>query len=213
MSVEQIEYRGHTIEIVQDELAESPRGDDNLGRLYCRHRRYNLGDEKDHLSLRDRIVKLLDEVGVAVEEDAQVSLADLDAHYLVLHVALLDHSGLRLYEGTGAHPCDPGGWDSGQIGFMVVSHQRICREYGVQAVGDLVEDADGSKLPALEMAARVLRAELRVYGQYLAGECYAYTLDGRGGCGGYCATYGDEDWQYMVGEAKAAVDRMIGAGE
>jgi len=42
--VETIEYRGFNINIYPDDMAENPREWDDIGRMYCRHDRYNLGD-------------------------------------------------------------------------------------------------------------------------------------------------------------------------
>ena len=35
----------YTYEIIQDTEPESPRERDNLGTMFCKHRRYNLGDK------------------------------------------------------------------------------------------------------------------------------------------------------------------------
>jgi hypothetical protein len=43
---------------------------------------------------------------------------------VVLPVSATDHSGVAVYLGNGEHPHDPGGWDSGWIGFLFVTRER-----------------------------------------------------------------------------------------
>ena len=49
--VETFEVNGKKVSIYQDDSAESPRNDDNLGVMLCWHRRVLLGDEQ--ISPRD----------------------------------------------------------------------------------------------------------------------------------------------------------------
>ncbi len=57
--------RGHTIRIVYDDHADSPRDWCNLGALTCWHSRYRLGDCHDHETPRDFLAALagMDDAG------------------------------------------------------------------------------------------------------------------------------------------------------
>jgi hypothetical protein len=77
-------------------------------------------------------------------------------------VGLIDHSGISMYVGAGAHRHDPGGWDSGQVGviFDTTETRKKC----------------GMENAALEDIERALRAEVNAYDQFLRGEVYCYTI-------------------------------------
>jgi len=82
---------------------------DNFAKLICFHNRYNLGDDHDYNSddysgwdeMRSAIIK---------REDAAV----------VLPLYLYDHSGITI--STTPFSCP---WDSGRVGFAVVSKEKI----------------------------------------------------------------------------------------
>lgn len=76
-------------------------------------------------------------------------------------VSMLDHSGITIYKGSGSHCSDPGGWDSGVIGFAFVDPK----------------DMDRMGVP-YERAEQVLDAELEEYDSYLRGEVYWYEIVG-----------------------------------
>lgn len=82
--------------IEHDELAQSPREDENVGVLFCSHRRYALGDK-----------------------DAVDPRPNPEAVYVQLPVYLYDHSGLTI--STEPFSCP---WDSGELGVIYVTHER-----------------------------------------------------------------------------------------
>ena len=83
--VEEKKIGDYTIKIYPDENAESPREWDNLTKMICFHRRYNLGDEHDYKfhnytswkDMKDHIVK-----------DENVAL--------IQPLYLFDHSGISI---------------------------------------------------------------------------------------------------------------------
>src|SRR5665213_3275770 len=81
---------------------------------------------------------------------------------VILPVGLIDHSGISMYVGAGAHRHDPGGWDSGQVGviFDTSKTRRECE----------MENATPQEIE------RALRAEVAVYDQFLRGEVYCFTV-------------------------------------
>lgn len=137
--------------ILDDYLeAANPREATNLGVMAAKgHRRYILGDDTD----------LVHEVDAAMRTIGP----RLTARWLrifhgatvVLPLGLIDHSGISMYVGSGAHPHDPGGWDSGLVGLIFDTPET--------------REACGTPLDKIEDG---LRAEVEVYDQYLRGEVY-----------------------------------------
>lgn len=96
----------HRLKIKQDCHAESPREWDNLGTMFCRHGRYNLGD-KNAEDIRD--------------EDNRLP----STGYTILPLFLYDHSGITM--NTTGFSCP---WDSGRVGIIYVSDEKARKEYG-----------------------------------------------------------------------------------
>lgn len=93
---------------------------------------------------------------------------------VILPLGLIDHSGISMYVGAGAHPHDPGGWDSGQVGVIF----------------DTTETREQLQDTTREEIEKQLRAEVDTYAEYLRGEVYCYTVTGPDGehidsCGGF----------------------------
>lgn len=193
--VKTVSHNGYTINLYPDEDAESPREWDNAAVLVCFHRRYELGDNADkpdakhnyHAAmfsgwnaLRDAIIR--DHNPVAIEP-----------------LGLIDHSGISIYIGDGAHWCDPGGWDSGQIGWAYVTRKTALYEWGKRNVTRKVRD----------LAEAALRAEVEVYDQYLRNDVYGYVIvdpsgDDVNSCWGFFGTDGaiEAATQEIDGEIK-----------
>lgn len=176
---------GCTVTIgVHDCWDESPRDWCNLGVMQCAHRRYKLGDESVDLDALARLGAKGYARWLSLFHDAAI----------VLPLGLIDHSGLSMYVGSGAHWCDPGGWDSGQVGIIYTTRAKVREEYG---------DAPD----ALRRAEDALRAEVDVYDRYLRGEVYYFAVDDEvgeqvGSCGGI---YGLNECR---AEADAAADAV-----
>ena len=157
---ERIEHAGCQIEIWQDEDCEDPRKWDNLGTMVCFHSRYTLGDKHGY-GRPPSWETLLDTI--RAEEGPVIRLP----------VLMYEHSGVIL--GTRREYPFTCPWDAGQVGVIYVNHKRIQAEYG-----------DVSPETCLQ-AAKVLRAEVETYSQYVSGQCYGYTLmrpDGEKDCVG-----------------------------
>ena len=113
-----IEYKGYSIEIIQDEHASNPRKEwDHLGTLAAFHRNYDLGDKISF--------KTPEEVMEHIEETKALSLP----------VYLYDHGGLSV--STGSFNCQ---WDSGQLGVIFVERERILKEYSVKKVSKQLKE-------------------------------------------------------------------------
>lgn len=138
------------IRIVREENPSSPRNNDNLGTLVCWHRRHALGDEQPGC-------------------EPEAYLAGLPAGSIVIPVYLMDHSGLSL----SVHDfkaSDPSGWDSGQVGFIYCTPQKLIKEYGAD------------NLTNRETATGCMKSEIEEYAQYLRGEVWGFVVEDWDGC-------------------------------
>lgn len=163
--VKEISKNGLTARIFIDELPENPRTSfDNFGTMVCFHRRYTLGDQTEYKSHNyDSLDELAKDIK-ATEKDV-----------VMLPVYLLDHSGISV--STTPFGCP---WDSGQIGFIFVSKEKIRQEYNVKKVT--------KKL--LKTVQELLSSEVNTYNQYLTGDVYRYEISDSNGnetdsCCGY----------------------------
>ncbi len=137
---------GKTLEIYFDYHAESPREWDNLTKMYCFHRNYNLGDEhnidyNDYDNFNDMITDNFS------EDD------------IVVPLYMYEHGNIAL--STSPFHCR---FDSGQLGFVVVTKDDIIKEYG--------SDSKENR----ETALRVLEGEVETYHNFVSGQVYGYIL-------------------------------------
>lgn len=169
----------YKIEVIQDEYAQSPREDDNLGTMVCFHRRYNLGDKHDFSDgdeLNDFIRKNKKKIGV------------------ILPLYLYDHSGLTM--NTTGFSCP---WDSSTVGVIYIMKDKIRKEYSWTRISK----------KRLEKIATYLKGEVETYDQYLTGDVYGYRItdttndEEMDSCWGY---YGEES---CMTEATGIVEYMM----
>lgn len=150
-----------TLRILQETDPESPREWDNLGTMACWHRRYNLGD-----------VQPKDSPEEWLRENAPEGSE-------VLPLYLYDHSGITM--NTSGFSCP---WDSGQVGWIVATPEKIREGFMVKRITKKVR----------ERVREVLRGEVKVYDQYLRGACWGFVCEDAEGnttdsCFGF---YGDD---------------------
>lgn len=85
----------------------------------------------------------------------------IEANAVILPLYLYDHSGITM--STQPFSCR---WDSGQVGWIYVTHEDIVKEYG---------DLD------IEKAKKVLEGEVETYDQYLTDDVYGFVLEDKNG--------------------------------
>jgi hypothetical protein len=136
---------GDIFKIFYDTDPQSPRDWDNLGTIVAWHRRYKLGDEQP-------------------KEDPKEYRSKLPKDVILLPVYLYDHSGITI--NTTGFSCP---WDSGQVGFIYVTRERIRQEYSCKRISK----------KRLESVKRHLDAEIETYDTYLRGEVYGYVREGK----------------------------------
>ena len=150
MVVDEKRIGKYKIEVIQDESPSSPREDDNLGTMVCFHNRYDLGDEHNYKS---GDYNGWDEMEKNIIKNENVGV--------ILPLYLYDHSGITI--STSPFSCN---WDSGQIGFIFISKEKMLKEYGGKIVTQTLKDkVEG-----------YLKSEVETYDQYLTGDVYGYRV-------------------------------------
>ena len=146
--LEEIKKGDKTLRIYIEDSPQDPRcldyTDGNSGTMICFHNNYNLGDLMPSINkgsfdnweeLRECLVK----------EYKAINLMPL---------YLFDHSGLSI--STTPFNCN---WDSGQIGFIYTTKERI-KELGIEK----------------KYIKENLSAEVKIYNDYLEGSVYGFEL-------------------------------------
>ncbi|MDX1421568.1 MAG: hypothetical protein R3322_00420 [Kiloniellales bacterium] len=129
------------IKVLHDDYPASPREWENIGVMVCWHDRYRLGDEQ--------------------VREPQLCVDDLPAGTVVLPLWLYDHGGITMSAGSeNPFSCE---WDSGVVGIIYATPERIQREFGASWSRDVV--------------IAVLKAEVKVYDDYLTGNCWSFVIE------------------------------------
>lgn len=113
----------------------NPRGDDNLGTMVCWHGHYDLGDKHDYIDGEAWLRDLADKLGIDTEvndkdgywqgRNMKEIYEDVKKQVVMLPLYLLDHSGLTMST-RDFHDK----WDSGQVGWIYATHDRLRKETG-----------------------------------------------------------------------------------
>lgn len=179
-TIEGVRYR---IIADDDSQACDPRDWDNLGTMVCWHKRYNLSDKHAF-------------------SDPQEARAFFKARACTyLGVSLYDHSGLTMYVGHKPALGDAAGWDSGPVGYVYATRERIESEYllhaytmtvplesrptGVYAKAaprdwweTLTASQRGGYMKAWRRRAlAVMTQEVATYARWLEGNVYGYVVE------------------------------------
>ena len=140
----------YLIEVEQDNDPSNPREDDNLGTMVCFHKGYNLGDKHNYKSSDyDSFGEL--EKDIIKNENVGV----------ILPLYLYDHSGITM--NTTGFSCR---WDSGQVGFIFISKEKMLKEYGGKIVTKKLK----------ERVEKYLVDEVKTFDDYLRGDVYGYKI-------------------------------------
>jgi hypothetical protein len=150
MKIKEYKKGNLIVEIHQDEQPENPRDWDNLGIMICHHNRYKLGDKhninpNDYNSFKEMKKDIIKEYDVAV----------------MLPLYLYDHSGITI--STSPFNCP---WDSGQVGFIVISKKKIREEFSVKRITKKIK----------ENITKTLESEVKTYDQFLTGDIYGFKI-------------------------------------
>lgn len=128
------------------------------------------------------------------EMDLEKLWGAFNKYHISIPVHAYEHGGITI-SASGRRA----GWDSfdsGQLGFVYVSHEDIKKEYNIKRLTK----------NALERAENTLRSEVETYDDYLTGQVYGYIIEDENGehldsCWGFLG-----DYKYCLEEAKSAAD-------
>ena len=219
--METIEYKGHVIEITQDDCPENPRSWDNLG-YFVNTTRHAIGDEDIDYPVIYRQFEALEDCGVdwgeitrkyrrkgeSWDDTIELTMGELEQrilenpkpfdalwrfHMVALDVFIYEHSGIAM--NCSGFSCP---WDSGNAGFIYVSRDQIRQEFGNVYLTRKIR----------RKVTKILIGEVKAMHQYLSGDVWNWYVefsDGdANGCSGY---YGQAD---AISDAKAAIDWKLG---
>ncbi len=137
---------GKSVEFYQSE--GDSREWDSLTKMICFHRRYNLGDKHD-----------FDFNDYSSFEEMKKDIIKKEDAAIIKKLFLYDHSGLTI--STSPFSCP---WDSGQVGFVIVTKKAIRAEYNAKRVT--------KKL--ITKAEKILDGEVKTYNMDLRGDVYGF---------------------------------------
>ena len=151
-------FHNLTINIYQDDDLINPIKEwDMLGSFICWHRNYNLCS-KDVLTNRRDASK--DQLLFESPDDFKDWLKENPA--IVLPLFLYDHSGITIRTTTFNDR-----WDSGQVGYVFVTEEKIKKEYSKKRISNALRNK----------VEEILKAEVKTFDDYLTGNVYGYTVD------------------------------------
>ena len=145
-TIKEVTSGNKTLKIFADENPDNPRSWDNMATLICFHRRYTLGDKHDYVHG--------DYTGW---DEMEKAIKRKEKAVIIKPLYMYDHSGVTI--STSPFSCN---WDSGKIGFAIVTRKQILECFGVKRITKAI----------LERAEKNLAGEIETYDQYLRGEVY-----------------------------------------
>jgi hypothetical protein len=176
-------YKNYSYTIEQDECYDSPRSWDNLGTCIFRGTHSALGDDHtlDFSSCR------------GWKDEEAVIRREYGKDCVIIPVYAYIHSGMTI-KTTPFNDF----WDSGRLGSIVVSREKIRKDYNVSRVTENV----------LNTAIACLEGEIKTLDQFITGDIWSYTITDPDGqevdsCGGY---YGYND---TIDEVHSVIEHII----
>ena len=152
-----------TLELNQEECAESPREWDNVCKMVFIGAKSHLGDKHQ-----------LHETQESFEAHQEYVAKELDAAYIA-PVYAYSHSGMTISLEPFSCP-----WDSGKLGWVVMTKEALRENYGVKRVTKQL----------IEKAMVHVKGEVETLDQYIRGEIYYFNIETEDGetedsCGGF----------------------------
>lgn len=116
-NIETTQYKRFNIEYWIDEDPISPREWDNIGKIACFHRNYDIGD-KHHFNDSQDLIDFIQ---------------DNKSEVVYLPIFAYEHGGITIH--TAPYECQ---WDSGQIGF-IYAYKKDMIENGLKLEEDMLQ--------------------------------------------------------------------------
>lgn len=161
------EANNQVLIIEQDDSPESPREWDNLSSMIFIGNKSHLGDDHRLHATQD-----------SFEDHQEYVSKAMDAAWISPVYAYI-HSGMTISLSPFSCP-----WDSGKLGWVVLTKDKIRSEYGVKRITK----------KTLSKAIKVAEGEVETLDQYISGDVYRFAIEDDNGdyinsCGGF---YGDD---------------------
>ena len=148
------------VRIVQDEDVETPRNWSNLSKMIFTGGHKHLGD-KHEVDFDEEFDSRQDFIERG-EEIVRKHFKDVAVCYAV---HMYKHSGESIsIDYSGQYTCR---WDSGTIGFAIVTKEDIRKEYNIKRVTQKY----------IEKCENIVRGEIETLDQYISGEVYGYVVE------------------------------------
>ena len=163
-TVKEVTVGNRTVKIVADDSAESPREWDNLSKMIFVGKHKHLGDNhkvdfSEGFSSREDFITRGEEIVRKHFKDVAICFP----------VHLYEHSGASIsISNSYPYNCQ---WDSGTIGFAVVTKSDIRENWSIKSVTKKY----------IEQAEKVLRGEVETLDNYISGEVYGYSVEDENG--------------------------------
>tara|TARA_Y100000310_G_scaffold241651_1_gene245694 strand:- start:5439 stop:6068 length:630 start_codon:yes stop_codon:yes gene_type:complete len=172
------EYRGYTINVYPDDNSFSPREWENLGTMVTFSSEYKLGDEHDFKDIEELDIFLIKNKSIVLPLYAYI------------------HGGVTM--NTTGFSCH---WDSGQVGYIYVTLEKVKEEYGWKVITK-------ERRTKIE---EYLRNEVKIFDMWLTGQVYGYTVETKDGdsinsCWGFIS---EPDSDELLSEPKSTIDYHI----
>lgn len=189
-----IEKGKFKIEIEQEEYPMNPRSNDNISKMVCFHRRYNLGDNHNY---KHENYDSWDEM----EKD----IIRKEKTACIIRLFLYDHSGITISTTSFNDR-----WDSGTVGFIFITKKDLRKNF--------LKKRLSKKL--IERCNSIIEGEVYEYDSYLRGDVYTmstYENNELIDCIG--EFYGDNFWENgmssnvskeMITELKEELEKEFG---
>ncbi|RLC14505.1 MAG: hypothetical protein DRI24_13285 [Deltaproteobacteria bacterium] len=156
-------FGNYTITVQNDPDGESPREWDNLGTMVYWHRNYNLGDVDGSKEYSDPDMFWYDLAGIEdTDSDLSKAMELANKRNVILPLYLFDHSGITM--STSSFSCQ---WDSGQVGWIYVSYERIREEYSCKRVSAKMR----------KRIATYLENEVKTFDQFITNDIYGFNIE------------------------------------
>lgn len=212
-AVETIEHRGYSIGIYHDEDAGNPLTESDCQPTLVLHRQaerhFGWTTDKNWGAKVNAALDAVAERGTTDHLYGPGGALEVVSRWLtafqkvplVLPVSAYEHSGVSVSLGTDNHWSDPGGWDSGWIGWLFITHDQV-KSWGTPP--DRIEDA--------------LRGGFEEFAAWVAGDCYGYRILSPDGdeiesCWGFYGWDIFDENADTITECKSIIDDAIAAGE
>lgn len=199
------EYKGYKVQIVSD-AGGRIEDFDMLGIQAYWHSRMNLGHDfkaTSRLSPLEYMLSILNQEQNESNDFENIPENEIvkmfEKTHLVIPVYAYEHGGITIKAGGKGVGWDS--FDSGQLGFIYVSHDKIRKEYQVKRLTKSI----------LEKAKNCLLAEVQLYDDYLTGNVWGYQVldqdnNHLDSCYGF---FGDSGRDDAADQAKGFIDWQV----